>query len=314
MMIDYTFASALLSTKTASLLNKAQFRELRNTDDDGFLLKLQSFGYGLGDKSTTVEAIVASEILKLKEELLEIMPHDDLPSFFFSKFDLTNIRAFYKKKLFKASTGPYEEAGFLDEKVLSKAIFNDDYYALQEPYKQLISNTANRVFDSTQSLVTFLEQTFQALLHDFILMRNDPSLTKYFVISTDINNLMTLLRAEKLKLSTEQLKNSLLDFGSITPEEIAKLLNVSKREVVARYTTLYLTRFSEPLEAFYEDGDFTNLEHALIKFLLDELSNEAVDIKACATIIIYVIRKQIEVIDLRRLYLDRSCNLLVEAL
>jgi hypothetical protein len=46
------------------------------------------------------------------------MPHDDLPSFFFSKFDLTNIRAFYKKKLFKASTGPYEEAGFLDEKVL----------------------------------------------------------------------------------------------------------------------------------------------------------------------------------------------------
>jgi hypothetical protein len=38
-MIDYTFASALLSTKTASLLNKAQFRELRNTDDDGFSFK-----------------------------------------------------------------------------------------------------------------------------------------------------------------------------------------------------------------------------------------------------------------------------------
>ena len=129
-------------------------------------------------------------------------------------------------------------------------------------------------------------------------------------------------------LTNEQITEKLAELGmgwypetgatwigrTLTPEEIAKLLNVSKREVVARYTTLYLTRFSEPLEAFYEDGDFANLEHALIKFLLDELSNEAVDIKACATIIIYVIRKQIEVIDIRRLYLYRGCNLLVEAL
>lgn len=313
-MSDYTFASALLSTKTASLLNKVQFRELRNTDDSGFVLKLQSFGYGLGKQNKTVETILESEVLKLKAELMEIMPHDDLPSFFFTKFDLTNIRAFYKKKLFKAEAGPFEEAGFLSEKELSKAIFNDDYYGLQEPFKQLISEANNHPFENSQSLVNFLEHSFQRLLGELVINRGDPSLVKYFVISTDINNLLTLLRVGKLKIPSDRIKINLLDHGSITADDLAKLANAPKRDVIARYATLYLTRFSEPLESFYEDGNFTLLEHALMKYLLDELAIDAVDIKASASTIIYAMRKQIEILDIRRLYLDRAANLMVETL
>lgn len=313
-MSDYTFASALLSTKTASLLNKVQFRELRNTDDSGFVLKLQSFGYGLGEQNRTVETILESEVLKLKAELMEIMPHDDLPSFFFTKFDLTNIRAFYKKKLFKAEAGPFEEAGFLSEKELSKAIFNGDYYGLREPFKQLISEANNHPFENSQSLVNFLEHSFQRLLGELVINRGDPSLVKYFILSTDINNLLTLLRVGKLKIPIDRIKINLLDYGSISTDDLAKLVNAPKRDVVARYATLYLTRFSEPLESFYEDGNFTLLEHALIKFLLDELAIDAVDIKASASTIIYVMRKQIEILDIRRLYLDRAANLMVETL
>jgi hypothetical protein len=67
MRTDYTFASALLSTKSASLLIKAQFRELRNADDDGFILKLQSFGYGVGEQPKAVEAIVGAEVFETKK-------------------------------------------------------------------------------------------------------------------------------------------------------------------------------------------------------------------------------------------------------
>ena len=311
-MTDYTFASALLSTKSASLLNKAQFRELRNADDDGFILKLQSFGYGVGEQPKAVEAIVGAEVLKLKRELSEIMPNDDLAPYFFTKYDLTNIRAYYKKKLFQAELGPFEPAGFLTEKELSQAILKNDYYNLQEPYKHLIFEANNQTFSDSHSLVTFLEKTFQKLMYEQIKSRQDASLEKYFVISTDINNLITLLRSRKLKSDAEQVKNNLLDCGSISIADIVHLVEASDREVTSFYATAYLTRFSEPLDLFFEDGNFSSLEHALLRFLVDELTSDTVDIKSSANIIIYVIRKQIELIDIRRIHLDRASAAMVD--
>jgi hypothetical protein len=40
---------------------------------------------------------------------------------------------------------------------------------------------------------------------------------------------------------------------------------------------------------------------------------DAIDIKSSAAIIMYIIRKQIEIIDIRRLYLNRDAKLMVEA-
>ncbi len=312
-MTDYTFASALLNTKSASLLSKPQFRELKTADDEGYILKLQSFGYGLDDKSKAVDAIIAGEVLKLKEELIEIMPYDNLPSFFFTKYDLTNIRSLYKKKFFQAETGPFEIAGFLSEKELSQAIIKDDYYGLIEPYKQLITKVDEQFLQDSFELVTFIQKTFQKLLHEQILKRKDSSLEKYFAISTDINNLLSLLRGRKMKLEARMIEENLLELGSIEISEIKDLLYVSDHEIVTRFSTLYMARFCEPLERFFESGDFATLEHSLLTILLDELSSDAIDIKSSAAIIMYIIRKQIEIIDIRRLYLNRDAKLMVEA-
>jgi hypothetical protein len=50
----------------------------------------------------------------------------------------------------------------------------------------LISEANNQTFSDSHSLVTFLEKTFQKLMYEQIKSRQDASLEKYFVISTDI--------------------------------------------------------------------------------------------------------------------------------
>ena len=313
MMNDYTFASALLATKSADLLTKNQFGDLRQADDAGFVLKLHALGYGLDNKNHTVSEIVESEVIKLKEELREITPHDDLSLFFFAKYDLTNIRSFYKKKLFNIEFSPIEEAGHLSEKELTLAILKNEYSTVDDLYKNLFFRISEQQFQNVNALVHSLQQTFQDLLFEAVLARKDEALKTYFVISTDINNLLTLLRVRRLELNAEYLRSNLLGHGSIDIEEITALLPLQKRDIAERYSLLFMSRFVEPLERFFSEGDFAALEHSLLKVLLEELNSLQIDIRSSSAIITYVIRKQIEIIDIHRLFLSREAPLMVEA-
>ena len=310
-MSDYTFANALLATKSASLLSNHQFRELKSTDDAMYLLKLQSFGYAPGEKEQNVDEVVKNEVIKLKEELMSILPNDDLPLFFFTKYDLTNIRSFFKNKFLRTEIESFEDAGYLTYKDLELSILKDNYYGVMAPYKELFSHFFQSSYEDSFTLVNEIQRVFQGLLSEAISKRKDIVLKTYFVISTDINNLLTLLRINKMQMDIVILENNLLDYGSIPVKEIALLHNASSRDIITRYSSLYLTRFVEPLEHYFSDGDFVKLEHALLKILLEELEPYQVDIKSTASIIAYVVRKQIEIVDIRRLYFDRKASLMV---
>lgn len=312
-MNDYTFASALLATRSANLFTKNQFRDLKGCDDQAFVHKLQSFGYGVSLKNVMVDALVESELLKMKEELLEMLPNDDITMFFFTRYDLTNIRNFYKKKLFNIDLDTFEKAGSLSQKDLEKAILRDDYFAISEPYKTLFVSLAGRSFASTGELINVIQATFQNLLYEQIVARKDESLLTYFVISTDISNLLTLLRTRRLKLSIEQLRLGLLGHGLLDSESIVAMYALDDKEVMARYSSLYMSRFALLISQYFDDKDFVNLEHGLMKILLEELKPLQLDIRSSAILIEYVVRKQIEIIDIRRLYLDRNATLMVNA-
>lgn len=312
-MNDYTFASALLTTRSANLLSKNQFRDLKGSDDQTFVHKLQSFGYGVSLKNVLVDALAESELIKLKEELLEIIPNDDVVMFFFTRYDLTNIRNYYKNKRFKIDISGFENAGFLTEKDLDKAILRDDFYGVVEPFKTLFSLLSTRSYTSVGELVNDIQVTFQDLLFERIQTRKDESLMTYFVISTDIANLLTLLRIRHLKLGMTQLRLGLLNHGLLEASDITLLLECDEREIVNRYSSLYMTRFASSLNRFFENHDFVALEHDLLNVLLDELKPFQVDITCSAALIEYVIRKQIEITDLRRLYIDRNAVLMVNA-
>lgn len=312
-MVDYTFASALLSTRSALFLTKNQFRDLKATDEQGFVLKLQSLGYGVGNKTASVDEILSLEVIKLKEELSTILNDDNLLLFFFSKYDLTNIRSFYKKKLFKTPVGPFESVGLLSEKVLDQAILKDNYFGIVAPYDQLFTKMSEQTFKTFEGLANYLQSTFQELLYQELIQRKDEALLTYFVLSTDINNLISLLRAKRLKLNAQQLRDGLLDHGSIDANDVAILLDSDSKVIVERYSNLYLSRFVKPLAQYFEDGDLSALERNLLKVLLDELKPMQIDITSSASIIAFVIAKQIEIVDLKRLYLDRESALMVEA-
>lgn len=312
-MNDYTFASALLTTRSANLLSKNQFRDLKGSDDQSFIHKLQSFGYGVSLKNVMVDALMEGELLKFKEELLEIAPNDSIVMFFFTRYDLTNIRNHYKKKRFKIDASGFETAGFLSEKDLDKAIFRDDFYGAVEPFKTLFAAIASRNYITIAELTNDIQSTFQDLLFELIKAQKDEPLMTYFVISTDIANLLTLLRVRRMRLGVEQLRSGLLNHGLMETSDVIALLNSDDQEIVSRYSSLYMTRFATSLSCYFENHDFAALEHDLLKVLLDELKPFQVDITSSAALIDYVVRKQIEITDLRRLYLDRNAVLMVNA-
>ena len=312
-MRDYTFASALLSTKSAGLLSKTQFRDLQATDESGFVLKLQALGYSVSNKNAIVEAILEGEVINLKEEIIQILPYDDLPLLFFTKYDLTNIRSYYKNKLFKSEISDFEEAGFLSKKDLEKAILHDDYLALVEPYKSLFALMNENTFASSHELVSFLQDTLQMLVFNIIKDRKDEALEHYFVISTDISNLLSLLRARRMKFDEEQLRFNLLSHGQMSVSDVLVLLNSDSRDLINRYSSLYMSKFVAPLQEYFANNDFSLLEQSLLHIMIQENKDYAIDITSTASIIDYVVRKQIEIIDIRRLYLDRKAVLMVGA-
>jgi len=311
--MDYTFASAFLSAKAATLLDRDQFLDIKKADDDGFILRLQALGYGIGAKGVDVEEIIAREISLLKSELLFILPDDALVVYFFHKYDLTNIRTYYKTRFFNLAKGPIERVGFLDERTLERAIIFGDCANVREPYKTLFAAIEGKSFADPSELSAYLQVTFQDIMYEDILARCDEPLMAYFVLSTDIANLSTLLRARQFELEPFMLKSALLERGEMPIADILALCDADSRAIIERYSRLYMSRFKKPLEQFFLGGGFASLEHALLKVLLDELKPFQSDIRSSASIISYVVSKQIEMADVRRLYVDRSARIMADS-
>lgn len=311
-MSNYTFASAYLGTKQSSLLTKEQFSELRKVNDENYVLKLHSFGYGLETKNHSLNELVNNEMIFLKKELCEILQNEQLVMMFLTKYDLVNVRSLFKKKLFQIDDDIFEAAGFIDEKVLKDAFLYDDYTHLIEPYKTLILKTNEQKFVSVSELVIYLQQTLQQLLFEKIKKSRDKCLLVYFQMSNDISNLLTLLRFRKMKLKDEDLEDHLLNYGTFEVSEIIKIAHVSDEEILNRYSNLYLSQFRRPLEEALKSHDYSLLEQRLLLFLIEELKTLEVNLKSSATIIKYVILKQIELVDLKRLYANRNILLVRE--
>lgn len=311
-MIDYTFASAYLGTKESSLLFKEHFYELKKVSDEGFVLKLQSFGYGLHNQNNSLYDLVNDEIIFLKKELLETVQNDQLVMMFFTKYDLVNIRSLYKKKLFQIENESFEKAGFISEKILNDAFIFEDYTQLVEPYKTLLLKVNEKQFRSVNELVTYLQLTFQSLLFEKIIKSKDKPLLVYFCMSSDISNLLTLLRFRKMKLNTDDLAIHLLNHGTLEVSEIEKMAKASDDELLMKFANLYMGQFAKPLEEALKTHDYSLLEQRLLLLLIEELKPLEIEIKSSATIIKYVILKQIELIDLRRLYDNRDVLLVSE--
>lgn len=310
--MDYTFASSYLSTKASSLLTKEQFLELKKVSDENFILKLHSFGYGLKTQDNLITSLIKDETLILKKELLEVVLDENLIMFFFTKYDLVNLRSYLKEKLFQIKRGPFEEAGFLSEKDLENVFTFDDLTFLIEPYKTLLLNLYEQTFNSVNELVIYLQQKFQTLLFEEVYETKDEPLKIYFQMSTDINNLITLLRFRKLGLSKNELQHHLLGHGTLEVDEIINLLNKEDEEIIEKYSNLYITQFVKPLEKVFLTNDYSFLEIELLDLLLKEIKPFEVDVQSSASIIRYVILKQIELIDLRRIYHNREAKLMVE--
>ncbi|MDY0100784.1 MAG: hypothetical protein WCZ47_03805 [Bacilli bacterium] len=311
-MVDYTFASAYLGTKQSSLLSKEHFLELRKVSDENFVLKLHSFGYGLGHQNSSLHKLVDGEILHLKKELLEVVQNDQLVMIFFTNYDLVNIRSFYKKKLFQIKDEVFIEAGFIKEKVLRDAFVFDDYTNLIEPYKTLLLKTNEKSFNNVNELATYLQLTFQDLLYEKIIKSKDQSLLIYFQMSTDISNLLTMLRFRKMKLKMDELSLHLLTHGTLEVGDIKKIAGASDDELFNKFANLYMGQFAKPLEEALKTHDHALLEQRLLLLLIEELKPLEINLESSAAIIKYVILKQIEVIDLRRLYANRDVLLMSE--
>ena len=131
--MNYPYANGVLKVKEADLFTNASYLRLKDSKD--ILKTLEELGY---EKKQTIEATLVNELVKTKDLIQSLSPNHKLTNCFFLVSDATNIKAYYKARIFNLSTEDLHipNSNFSKEN-LEEAILNSNLKGLAKENQKL---------------------------------------------------------------------------------------------------------------------------------------------------------------------------------
>ena len=131
--MNYPYANGVLKVKEADLFTNASYLRLKDSKD--ILKTLEELGY---EKKRTLEATLVNELVKTKDLIQSLSPNHKLTNCFFLVSDATNIKAYYKARIFNLSTDDlYVPNSNFSKENLEEAILNYDLKGLSKENQKL---------------------------------------------------------------------------------------------------------------------------------------------------------------------------------
>ena len=302
--MNYAYANGTIKALENNLFDRSKYSKLIKTEKGEFIKTLIDLGYGKAAHATSLEELINSELLSVKELLDEISPQRKYTDLFFLSNDALNIKAIYKMKIFIVKhLDIFMDGGNLSKDALHLAIFQDDYSLLPKEYHQLFKIIDEKCEGlSNPRLVSAIVDN-EIFEYIFKSIKNaTEALNVYFKAYIDFANVLTFIRSRALNWSYDKFLEMFLNNGLIR-EEIFKEAYEQNNETVSRvFIDYYSDRVLRGLKTYFEKLDLNQLELYFDKLLIDIASEYKNDSFGIGPIIYFYLKKVAESKNIRIIY------------
>jgi V/A-type H+-transporting ATPase subunit C len=306
--MNYPYANGVLKVKEASLFTNASYLRLKDSKD--ILKTLEELGY---ERQETIEATLVNELVKTKELIDSLSPNPKLTNCFFLVSDATNIKAYYKARIFNLSTEDLyiPNSNFSKEK-LEEAILNSNLEGLSKENQKLfikIEKALEGLEENPRLISAKIDQILFDKAYKDSRRIDDYALREYLVLNIDTINIITLFRAKKLNFDLEEVLDVFIDNGKIKIDLLKDLYQEEDEEKVLKAITLVYPKLEDTLRKYFKNQSLDLLERAFKSFTLEEIAKYEYDSMKLGPMLYYYLSKEVEIENIRLIYFDQSIAL-----
>lgn len=311
--MNYIYASGAIKAKSVSLFKEKEYLTLQKTTKEDYLKQLRDLGYGFDHIATSLDEIIENELLKTKKDLLSILEEDEIIYLWFLKYDLVNIKLILKNHLFKLGQKlEFEKVGSISIDSIKEALINNNFDNVRKEDTLILKKIKNGLKKDLNALE--LSVLVDNLVNTYIKERleslKDEVFLKYFTEKINILNLLTVIRLKVIGEDENLLIKLFNQGGSIDLDVFKSLIDLPLDNQFVNIVEGYYS--SEVVEAMKEYFESDNLSTLSLK--LQELSSKVIEVDDFDTfksgpLINYLVDKEREVRNVRRLYFDKKAPL-----
>lgn len=295
--MNYPYANGTIKATESKILDKNKLLVLTKYDKSEFVKVLLAMNYG--KKGNSLEELINSEAIRTKELIDSITPNKEETNLFYLVNDALNIKIIYKMKIFNLPNFDINDnLGTINFDSLYQAINNNDYCNLSNLEKQLIKRINECIKDVKSPKV--LSAVIDNEIYDFAYKKAKTQiLKKYLTLRIDVTNIISMVRAKRLKWNYQDLETMLIDNGKISKNKIKEIYLLEKAEQIKCLEPYYNEQLSKALKNI---DSLSNIEVIFEKFILDEMAIYKDEPFTIGPMIYYYLLKKAESQNIRLLY------------
>ena len=310
-MNSYPYASGAIKSLSNKILDKNKIYRFSSLKKEELLKALNDAGYGTDYSS--LEKLIDSEFIKLKETMKINTPNPKFTSLFFLAGDIQNITALYKSKIFQVDCPQLNETGVYDTNLLVDAIIKGKT-TKDESLNRLVNslNKATSGIVSAKLISRLIDNTIYS--ECLKVVRFNKCLKTYYKVKIDTTNILTFMRMKRLRWNVDQFKSLTLSGGTIDINELSKYYNKPGEELVKFLAPYYNEALSKIVSKYNSTNDISLLEinlNQLVLTIMEQFKNDIADI---GPTVYYLFCKEAESKNIRMIYSNQNVdmNLLLE--
>lgn len=298
--MNYPYANGIIKTQENTILDKTKLIRIPHDTTTMMVRELQEMGYG-DPQAPDLEALISSELKKVKTLMNAISPEPQLSSLLFLNDDAINIKILFKKKIFGyqpslsyAMNGSLSQQELLSwmegQGPLSQKLFDKALSPLRELTAQ---KTSSRALSS--QIDSILYKSALASIHSIYA----NSLKVYFQRKIDYTNLISMIRSRALNWTVDEFMEMFIEGGELTGELLASIYPLPNQAMVSGLKTYDFGKVSEDLEKALTRNDLGLLEIYFENRLLAKMKEYHADPFSIGPMLYFVLMKKAEAQNIR---------------
>ncbi len=206
------FSNAVAISDERRLLGREQLTRLSSAGYDDAIKMLKDYGYADSGESVDLDVFFYAQTLALVEYIKENCPDKFLLRILLNRYLYVNAKAVYKSKITKKRAEGYGFFSFDEEELTTNPFIAAAYKRLDEK-----NETDARAIDVALTQAMYDDNLYCAS------KSRDRLLKRYVAAEIDLKNVITCLRASRLKRSFEFADEMLVNGGKLSKDRLSEV-------------------------------------------------------------------------------------------
>lgn len=309
--ISFPYAVSRIKASESSFIDNNLWSRLWEASTEEAYRLLHDIGYGKTAKNTNnIDDLTKASLNEARELIKEISPDPNITDLYLLQVDGHNIKVMLKGLLQREDVERFLlPGGTLSVEEIKQSFEEDNFDAFPLYLKEAVEN-----FDPSEApgLLSakidnaVYKQIFHTLSNKKI---SSPLSEKFFNSRVDFTNILTVLRANHLGWSSEQMNPMIIPQGQIERTVLDSALNSDETQIVDILSVGdYGVKIREALSTYFNTQNIANIENTFFRLSFNIIQAESYDSFGIGPILNYLLQKEFEARTLRVLFLAKRTN------